>query len=220
MLEAGGQVLPIAVGLAVSSLPLIVVVLTLVTGPRAGTDLAFLLGWLAGLGAVGAVAILFADAVLSESSQPRWANAARIVLGVVLIVLAVRQWRGRTADGPAVPAWMARLDSISRPGALRLGFLLSAVSPKNVFLTISGAGTIVAATDVVVEQVVALLVFVVVAGAGVATPVVAARVLGARVRDTLDTLKARLAEHNTAIVTVVLLVLGAVLVGNGVAGLG
>jgi hypothetical protein len=48
VLEATGEVLPVAVGLAISSLPLIVVVLTIVAGPRTGADLAFLLGWLTG----------------------------------------------------------------------------------------------------------------------------------------------------------------------------
>jgi hypothetical protein len=89
-----------------------------------------------------------------------------------------------------------------------------------VLLTISAAGTIVAASAVVVDQVVALAVFVVVASVTVAAPIVAARVLGERVRGTLDATKAWLAEHNTTIVTVVLLLLGTVLLGNGIAGLG
>jgi hypothetical protein len=58
--EAIGQSLPLAVGVALSPVPIIAVVLMLTT-PRARTNgPAFVLGWLLGLGVVGAVVLALA----------------------------------------------------------------------------------------------------------------------------------------------------------------
>jgi hypothetical protein len=221
VLAAIGQVLPVAVGIAISSVPIVVVVLVLVTGPAAGADLAFLVGWLAGLTTVGALVLALADVLLSDASQPRWANLLRVVLGVLLLFLAGKKWRGRRPAGSdaSSPGWMASLDDMAAPKALGLGFLLGSVNPKNAILMISGAAAIVAETAVVREQIVALIVLVVIASAGVAAPVVAGRVLGDGGRAVLGKTKSWLAEHNAVVTTVVLLVLGTVLLGNGLGGL-
>jgi threonine/homoserine/homoserine lactone efflux protein len=210
------------VAIAISSLPIVVVVLVIVTGPAPGADLTFLIGWLVGLAAVGGLVIALADVLLSDASQPRWANPLRILLGVLLLFLAAKQWRGRGSadDVPSAPGWMASLDEITAPRALGLGFLLGSLNPKNALLMVSGAASVVAETAVAHEQVVALVVLVAIASTGVAAPVVAHRGLGDPGRAALDKTKAWLAEHNAVVMTVVLLVLGTVLLGNGLGGLG
>jgi len=52
---------------------------------------AFLLGWLVGLGVVGAVVLLLADpAGASEGAQPAtWVSWLKLVLGVLLLLVAV-----------------------------------------------------------------------------------------------------------------------------------
>lgn len=218
MLAAIGQVLPVAVGMAINSLPVIAVVLVIATGTTPGADVGFLLGWVVGLGALGAVVLAFADLLLPDT-PPRWADPLRIVLGVVLLFLAIRQWRARHRTDPsATPGWTASLDTITASRAFGLGFLLSSLNPKNALLIVSAVAGVVATTTVVHEQVVAVVVLVAVASAGVAAPVVAGRVLGDRARGGMDALKTWLVEQNAAVMTVVLLLLGTLLIGNGLGG--
>ena len=59
--SAIGEILPLAVGVAISPIPIIAVVLMLSTPKGKGNGLAFLLGWLIGLGLVGVIVLLVAD---------------------------------------------------------------------------------------------------------------------------------------------------------------
>jgi Sap, sulfolipid-1-addressing protein len=69
--EAIGQLLPFAAVVALSPFPIIAVVLILVT-PRARTNgPAFLAGWFAGIGFVGAVLLVLATSVgASNNGEP------------------------------------------------------------------------------------------------------------------------------------------------------
>src|SRR3954454_10090690 len=69
--EAIGQVLPLAVGVAVSPVRIVAVVLMLVT-PRARVNgPAFVVGWIVGLGIVGAIVLGVADpAGATSDGQP------------------------------------------------------------------------------------------------------------------------------------------------------
>jgi threonine/homoserine/homoserine lactone efflux protein len=57
----------------------------------------------------------------------------KIVLGVLLLLLGVRQWRSRPKKGApvALPKWMAAIDHVTPVKAAGLGLLLSSVNPKN-----------------------------------------------------------------------------------------
>jgi Sap, sulfolipid-1-addressing protein len=58
--EAIGQLLPFAVGVAVSPMPIVAVILMLVTPKARSNGPAFLLGWLVGVGLGGAVLLALA----------------------------------------------------------------------------------------------------------------------------------------------------------------
>ena len=71
MSEAIGQMLPTAVGVAISPFPIVAVVLMLVTPRGKSNGLAFLLGWLVGLVIVGAVVLSVASGVDARDGRPR-----------------------------------------------------------------------------------------------------------------------------------------------------
>ena len=62
----------------------------------------------------------------------------KMVVGVLLVVLALREWRERPTSGDRaeLPKWMAGVDSMMPRKALVLGLLLSAVVPKNLLLAL------------------------------------------------------------------------------------
>jgi threonine/homoserine/homoserine lactone efflux protein len=221
-----GEVLPLGVGVAVSPLPVVAVILLLLA-PRAGAaSTGFAVGWVLGIVAVsGVVLLLAAPADLGSPSDPSSGGAwVRLVLGVVLLLLAARQWRGSRAstdgaEASVLPRWMRALDEVTAGRAVGLGFVLAAVNPKNLALSVA-AGVAIASGDLPGGQAVAaLVVFTLLAASTVALPVVAYAVAGQRARPVLDSARDGLETHQAAITGVLLLVLGVVLVGKGLGGL-
>lgn len=220
--EAIGAVLPLAVGVCLSPVPIIAVVLMLATPRGRANGGAFILGWVVGLAAVGTIVLLVASgAGASQAGTPAtWVSIVKLVLGAALVVLAVRQWRGRPRgdDAPALPGWMHTIDSFTPVKSVGLGVLLSAVNPKNLLLTVAAGAAIAQAGTSSGGEAVALAVFVVLGTVGPGLPLAIALVMGARARALLDGMRSWMAAHNTAIMSVILLVIGAKLIGDGIAG--
>ena len=114
---------------------------------------------------------------------------------------------------------MAAVDTMTPSRAWVVAFLLASVNPKNAVLVVSGAATIATATPSVAQQVIALMLFVVVGSAGVAAPVVIRVVLGDRGTAVLAAAKKWMTANSPLVMTIVLVVIGAVLVSNGLGGL-
>jgi threonine/homoserine/homoserine lactone efflux protein len=219
-----GDLLPLAVGVAISPVPVIAVILMLLA-PRAGsTSVGFLLGWVVGVVAVTTVFTVLAATIGLGSTDTGPSTAAawvKIVLGALLVLLAARQWRGRPESGEhaPLPKWMAAIDSFTLGKAAALGAALAAVNPKNLLLCVA-AGTTVGASGLPVgDQVVAVAVFCAIAVVSVAGPVVAYAVARDRMRHPLDELNAWLQANNAAVMAVLLLVIGVALLGKGVGAL-
>jgi threonine/homoserine/homoserine lactone efflux protein len=221
--EAIGQVLSFGVGVALSPLPIVAVVLMLAT-PRGRTNgPAFLLGWVVGLAVVGALVLVVAGgASASEDGEPAtWVAWLKVVLGVAALLLGVKQFRGRPRGetAPALPKWMQAIDHFTPGRSVAIAFALSALNPKNLLLTV-GAAAAVAQTGIPTgEQAAALGVFVVIATLGVGAPVVLYFAMGHRSEKLLGELRDWMARNNATIVAVLLVVIGAKLVGDGIAGL-
>jgi threonine/homoserine/homoserine lactone efflux protein len=219
--QAIGQVLSLAVGVAISPVPIIAVVLMLVT-PRARSDgPAFVVGWLLGLSIVGTIVLLAAPDATNDSGGPAtWVSTLKLVLGVLLVLLALKQWRGRPHAGeePPTPKWMGAIDAFTAPKALGAGAVLSGANPKNLLLAVGAAAAIVQTGISGGEQAVAYAVFAVLATVGVAVPVVIYFALGDRAGAILNRLKTWLAKNNAAIMAVLLLVIGVKLIGDAISG--
>jgi threonine/homoserine/homoserine lactone efflux protein len=220
--EAIGQVLPLGVGVALSPIPIVGVVLMLGTSRARANGLAFTLGWILGLALVGTVVLLVsAGAEASEKGQPAdWVNTLKLVLGVVLLGLAVRRWRNRPRAGeePELPAWMQTIDRFTNARAAALAFALAAVNPKNLILTVAAAAAIAQTGIGAGRQAVALAVFVFIGTLGTGAPVVFYLAMGERAQPRLAALKDWMAANNSAVIAVLLLVIGAKLIGDGVGG--
>ena len=218
-----GGSLPVAVGVLVSPMPIVAVVLMLVSRHARSNGLAFLLGWMVGIAVLGAIVVLLVGGATSgdDDGPATWASILKIVLGLLLLLLAGKQWTGRPRDGaePPTPGWMAAVDSFTAAKAFGLAVALGAVNPKNLLLVVAGATTIAQATTSTGERLGALAVFVVVASIGVATPVVVYLATGERAAHLLDELKTWMTQNNATIMAVLLLVLGSKMIGDGISAL-
>jgi hypothetical protein len=148
-------------------------------------------------------------------------SVLKLGLGALLLLVAIKQWRGRPRDPGAVttPKWMSALDTFTPVKAAGAGALLSGLNPKNTLLAIGGAAAIAGTGIPTGEQAVAYALFVLIATAGVGAPVVVSLVMGDRSQELLDRLKNWMSANNAVIMAVLLLVLGTKLVGDGISGL-
>jgi Sap, sulfolipid-1-addressing protein len=221
--SAIGQVLPLAVGVALSPIPIIAVVLMLVTPRARSNGPAFVIGWLVGLGVVGAIVLAVANpAGSNDAGQPTTGvSTLKLVLGVLLLLVALRQWRGRPtgAEEAAMPKWMGALDGFGPAKALGAGALLSGLNPKNLLLAVGAAAAIAGTGISTGRQAGAYAVFALLGTVGVAVPVAIYFALGERSREPLDRLKAWMAGHNAVIMAVLCLVIGAKLIGDAISEL-
>jgi threonine/homoserine/homoserine lactone efflux protein len=223
MWQAIGQLLPSAVGVALSPVPIIAVILMLGTPRARANGPAFAIGWLAGLVIVSAVVVVVANGADDpDSTAATGVNWVQVAIGVLLLVLAHRQWskRPRPGEEPPMPAWMARLDTFDAIKALGLGALLSGVNPKNLALTVAASASIAQAGLGGGETTAAIAVFVVLGSLTVVGPVLYFLIAPSSAARPLESMKQFMADHNAVIMMVLLLILGVKVLGQGIGGLG
>ena len=217
-----GDMLPAAVAVAISPLPIIAVVLILVSARGRVNGLAYLTGQIVGVVVAGAILLAIAGSAGAEGEgQPAgWVNWLKLLLGLVLVALAFKQWRARPAAGeePETPTWMGALDEFTPLKAAGAGAALAAINPKNLILIVAGMAAIAETGIPTGEQAVALIVFTMIASLGVAIPVVLSFALGERSHDLLNRLKTWMAANSAVIMTVVLILIAAKLIGDAIAG--
>lgn len=218
-----GDLLPLAVGVAISPIPVIAVILMLLSRQAARTSTGFLAGWVTGIiGVTVVVLLLVGQAGNTSTGKPSTVSSVlKLVFGLLLLVMAVREWRQRPEPGAtaAMPKWMNAIESFNFGKALGLGFALSAVNPKNLLMCL-GAGTTIGAAHLSGGgDVVAVAVFTVIAASTVAVPVLGYLTARSRMAGPLDSLRGWLAQNNATVMAVVLLVIGVVLLGKGISGL-
>ncbi len=212
-------ILTFAVGVAISPAPIIAVTLMLFSQRARVNGLMFLLGWVVALAVVSGIAYLAADQAnaATDSTTSDTIAWGKIVFGVLFLLLAARNWRGRPAPGtePEMPKWMAGIDALQLAKALGLGLLLAGVNPKNLMLTAAAGAALAALGLSSANAVGSLIVFIVVASLTIAGPVVYFLLGGDDAKARLDEMKNWLALHNNAVMAVLFLVFGAKLIADG-----
>ena len=215
-----GEILPLSVAIAIGPLAIIAAVLMLLSPKAKITGTAFLVAWVFGITIAVVMFTLLALTLPKPDaggSSPVF-GVVKLMLGALLLLLAVLQWRSRPAEGEkvALPKWMSTIDSMTAGKAVGLGLLLAAVNPKNLLLAAS-AGVIIGGARLSAGQAtVAITIYVVLATCTVLIPVSTYLVAPRRVSGPLDRLGAWLVDHSTAILAVLFLVLGVAMIGKGI----
>jgi hypothetical protein len=221
--KAIGEILPLAIGVALSPIPIIAIVLMLGTLRARSNGPAFAAGWVAGLAIVGTIVLVLAsgDATQGSGAPATWASVLKLLFGILFLLLAARFWHGRPAPGQeaTMPKWMAAIDTFTAGKSLGVGALLSGLNPKNLALTVAAATTIAQAGISNGQEAVTLAVFILLGSLTILAPLVIYFATGEKAKEILDGLKTWMAAHNAAIMTVLLLVLGAKLIGDAISGL-
>jgi threonine/homoserine/homoserine lactone efflux protein len=222
LLRAFGEMLPAAMGVALSPFPIIAVVLVLGAVDAVRTGVAFATGWVLGIGALTTVImLLIASADTAGSTQSTVIAWVRVAAGAAMILVAAKKWRTRPrkGDDPVMPPWMARLDGITPARAFRLGAALGGANPKNVALITSAVASITELGLHGGTKVAAGAILVALSSCTVLGAVLARAVAGDKAVASLESVKQFMLDNNNVIMMVVLLLLGATVLGNGLEAL-
>jgi hypothetical protein len=219
-----GEVLPKAVGVAISPVVVVLVILLLVSAHGRATSPGFLGGWMVGVAVLTTAALTLASGVDgdSDSSAQGGFHLVQFALGLVFVLLGVKTWRERPRPGvPAEePKLFATVDSMSVVKAAGLGFAFATfAAPKNLALELGAGGTIAQGGASIATELLVVLIFTLIASIPVIAPIVAVAVLGDRAAPALDAAKSWLMAHNTVIMLVVFTFLSAHFLGIGLGGL-
>lgn len=222
--EVLGTVVPLALLIAISPIPIVAQILVLFTDAPKLNAAAYLVGFVAGVGAAFALLLGVAqvlDAATAGTDRSALRSWVLIGFGVLLLAAAVRRFARRPREGeePRMPDWMSRIASLTPSRSVVLGAGVGLLNPKNLLAVVPAAAAVGSSSLGTAESVAAAAVFVVVAAVGVSVPLVAAVVMGERADPVLRGWKEWLTRNNALVMAGLFLVLGIWLVVDGISAL-
>ncbi|MDS1270814.1 GAP family protein [Lipingzhangella sp. LS1_29] len=229
MLDALTQLLPYVLGLVAAPTGIIAtIVLLMASGGRVKAG-AFTVAWAVAVLVVGLLVALLSAAASTGDTGPAagtqvdWVAWVQTLLGLLLIVLALRILRRglqRPADTePEPPRWLAAMDGMTVPGAMRLALVLALLNPKNLAMIVGGGAVIGSFGLGLTAAAGATAVFAVLGSIGVLAPIVAVALRGGAGDEALRRARAWLDIHGDSVTMTVLFVFGGVFLAQGLGDL-
>jgi hypothetical protein len=213
------KIMPFIIGSAVVPLQIMMVIL-LLNSPKQGlTKAIFLAG---GMTAVRLLQGVIFGLILSPgdtSGKSPVVSTLLLVLGILLLITAYKQWRNENdADDPP-PKWMVMLDTLTPHKAFEMGAGLVLISGKFWVFTLSAIGVIEEADLGQPSSTVAFLLFVLLAQSLLLLAILVRVIIPERSMSILETISAWLTRYNRPIVLTVSLVFGLLFFVQGASGL-
>jgi threonine/homoserine/homoserine lactone efflux protein len=219
MVDTLGGLTIYAMGVAASPVPIAAAVAMI--GSRGGMRLgsAYLLGWVVGLAVLcGLVSWVLLPAA-SDAPDPGWLGWLNVGVGVLVIALGVAAWRARSVPGIAEPRWVAAIDALTARRAWGFGVAVSFGNPKVISIALAAVATLSTSGMGVAGWAAGVVLFVTLGSIGVASPLLLALVATSRAPATLARFRVLIAAKGHLVLTPVFLVIGAVLLYDGLSGL-
>jgi threonine/homoserine/homoserine lactone efflux protein len=222
-----GELLPFAVAMAVSPVFVIVAVLILVSDGARSKGLAFVAGRMLGVALILAVVFTVFVAIgghhVAHKGPPSTtASIVRMLVGVALIVLAVRMFRNRPKPGdePRPSALLRRVDGLTATKAFVMGLVLSLLDPASLSVGFV-AGLDLAESGAPRAAALAVAVgFVLIATVTVTVPLTIYLVGGAAAEARLGGIKTWLMANEKNVMMVLFFFVGVLMISRGMRALG
>jgi Sap, sulfolipid-1-addressing protein len=217
MWQALGALLPIAVAVAFSSVPITVTILILLSPNRKVAAIPFLVGWIIGVAGVIVLSTLFTSAL---PKPPRFGpDRATAVLfmaiGVALVVLGVVNLRrSARTERTGLPRWLSRVGSFGALVSFAVAVLLS-FRPKGLLLGMT-AGLILNAAPVNTGEAVGLAaIYTVIGTSTVVVPIAASFLARQRMEPKLIAARDWLSNNGRILTSLMMVMIGVVILGAG-----
>ena len=208
--------IPLALVVSISPLSIIPAVLVLQTPRPRPTGLAFLGGWLLGLAALTAIFVASSDALggLHKFRRPGRPGCASS-LGLALIAFGIYAWLTRQAT-PSHRSGCG-LSKPSRPARALVTGLVLVVVRLEVLTMCALAGLAIGSGELgIAGDWITGAIFIAVAASTVAIPVLAYAAAGHRLDDPMARLKEWMEQNNAAMLAAILVLIGLMVLYNGV----
>jgi len=154
-----------------------------------------------------------------ESGSNLITSTLLLVVGIVMLISAVKKWRKDADPDAPPPKWMATLSGLSALKAFGVGALLMAVSIKQWFFTLSAIAVIEQAQLSRAANMLTYLFFVLAAQSLVLAPILVSAVAPVQSTKLLDAIQGWLERNNRAIVIAASSIFGVWFLWKGIAGL-
>jgi hypothetical protein len=217
MLQAIGQILPISVTVALSSVPIMAMILILLSPNQKRSGLPFLIGWVLGLAIVVVAFTLVAHALPASTARGTdvLAGIIEIILGIAVVALALISWR-RSVDKPTqdMPRWLMAAGKLGPWSAFGVAFILN-LRPKGILLSAATGLSLRDDSLSAAETAVVLGVYTLISASTVAVPIIATLVAPVVMGKRLVATRAWMTRNNRTVSIIILLLIGVVIIGNG-----
>lgn len=216
MIEVAAVLLPVAIGFAISPVPLIELILVLFSRRRVVNTIAFVVALLSGTALAVFLGAMGSDAMGGDDAAGP-STVTRVIiggLGLLLLLLGVQNWRNRADESqPKVLATIYEMGPI--PVAL-LAVGIALFNPKNLPLLLAAGQTIGASSAPLVIG----ILFVLVANSPYLVAAGYSLFGGQAAADRLDRMRAWLIRKNRLIMGILCTVLGLLLLLKALSGIG
>jgi hypothetical protein len=218
MPQAIGHLLPIALAVAISTVPIMATILVLLSPRRGRSALPFLLGWVLGIATVVSLCTAFAQLIPTSRSPRRpetTIGIAEMLVGVALVVIAIIAWRrARRNPSTAMPKWLNAVGSLGRWSSFGLAFALN-VRPKGLLLAVAAGLSLRADGLSLGESAVAIAIYTLIGCSTVAVPIIVTLAAPERMEPRLVSAKEWITRNNGIITAIILVMVGVVIFGTG-----
>jgi hypothetical protein len=224
VLNTIGQLLPVGIAAALSTVPVTVLLVIMMSPRRKVAAVPYALGCVIGTLLIVLVASLAAQ-FLPEPRERRGDELIAVLelaLGSALVLVGISTWRRRHRSGSELqlPGWAASaLDSVGALRAFGLGLIIE-LRPKSTLLACVVSLQVHAATRAEPGPLAVIVIYVIIATSTVTLPVLLTIISPGRMEPRLAKAADILAEDGPLISAIVLLMVGAVVVGSGLQDLG
>lgn len=220
VLDAIGLILPYAAAIALGPLPIIAAVLVADSSASRHAGWGFAVGWFVGIALLATVLALLVGSLGEATQNGPVVNWLRVAVGLLLLGAAARKLQLRQdADTLTVPKWQDSFSAIAPGRAVRVGATLALANPKHLAFVAAPMSSLHYATTTPAELSISIAVFALLSSSSVLAIVVLHALGGERAAGVLEAAKQYMIRHSSSIVVVVLALLGASILGSGLAGL-
>lgn len=217
MIDALKEALPMAIGLALSPFPLIAIIIILMTPRAKSNSLWFLLGWMLGIYFIGFLVLMIPGLGTDQGEATIFSGGVRMVIGIVLLLLAIKTWlkRPRPGDDIVTPKLFLTIDSFGLKKSVLTGFLFSAANVKNMAFSAAGAARINQSLSADGNSFALLAVFALIGSLVLMFPALVYVVAGERIEPTFLIWKKWLIKNNKTLLVIILSLIGLILIKAG-----
>ena len=221
MWQALGGLLPLAVAVALSSVPITATILILLSPNRNVAALPFLAGWVTGVAGLIILCALFASFLPKPPRRgPDTVTAVLfIIIALALIVLGVVNLRRKAPPEKAgLSKWLARVESFGPLASFAVAVALS-FRPKGLLLGVAAGLTLHAASVKLGVAAVLIIIYTVIATSTVVIPITASFIAPRQMEPKLIAARDWFSHNGRLLTSLMMFMIGIIILGAGIASL-